>query len=596
MSSSLQLDESALRAIVDEVMRGLGGRAPAASAAPAAASKPAAAPSAPRSVSKGPRYGVFEDVNEACAAAQVAFEQLTEKGIAGRAKVIEIVKEMVTAKAVEWGKFEFEETKIGRLDHKIEKLQIVKLVPGVEWIKPYGLSGDHGITLEEHTPFGVVGAILTIDRKIVEVGRVFRLSGFALTRRILLPAILPAYVIALRSGLGLGWMFVVAAEFMGASEGLEWPEYSQATRDSLAVQLPGFGSASNPTDLTASAIGQEGAYERAVRTILTDPAVDVMIPVLTIASAADIRATARVAADSDKPVPILWTGCASDDPDLTHASLVSQGLAVYRDALSCLKAVRRTMDYAELRRRRAESRPSRPDGTDAQAARQLLGQADGPFSEHRSKALLACYGLPATRERLAGSAAQAADFAQELGSPAVLKVQSPDIPHKTEAGVIRLGLSGRAAVAAAYDEVMLAARTHRPDARIEGVLVQEMVTHAREMLVGVSHDPTFGPVITLGMGGIYVEVLKDAVFRLAPLSPQEARRALGELRAFRLLQGVRGQPAADIDALVDAVVRISWLAVDLGDCIAELDINPLSVLPAGRGVRMVDALVVPRQA
>ena len=166
MSSSLQLDESALRAIVDEVMRGLGGRAPAASAAPAAASKPAAAPSAPRSVSKGPRYGVFEDVNEACAAAQVAFEQLTEKGIAGRAKVIEIVKEMVTAKAVEWGKFEFEETKIGRLDHKIEKLQIVKLVPGVEWIKPYGLSGDHGITLEEHTPFGVVGAILPVTHSV----------------------------------------------------------------------------------------------------------------------------------------------------------------------------------------------------------------------------------------------------------------------------------------------------------------------------------------------------------------------------------------------------------------------------------------------
>jgi aldehyde dehydrogenase len=166
MSSSLQLDESALRAIVDEVMRGLGGRAPAASAAPAATSKPAAAPSAPRSGSKGPRYGVFEDVNEACAAAQVAFEQLTEKGIAGRAKVIEIVKEMVTAKAVEWGKFEFEETKIGRLDHKIEKLQIVKLVPGVEWIKPYGLSGDHGITLEEHTPFGVVGAILPVTHSV----------------------------------------------------------------------------------------------------------------------------------------------------------------------------------------------------------------------------------------------------------------------------------------------------------------------------------------------------------------------------------------------------------------------------------------------
>ncbi len=168
MSNSLQLDEAALRSVVEEVMRGLGGRVPSAPSAPAPAPRPASspAPSAPRSSSNGPRFGVFEDVKDACAAAHDAFDQLKEKGMAGRAKVIEIVKEMVTAKAVEWGKFEFEETKIGRLEHKVEKLQIVKLVPGVEWIKPYGLSGDHGITMEEHTPFGVVGAILPVTHSV----------------------------------------------------------------------------------------------------------------------------------------------------------------------------------------------------------------------------------------------------------------------------------------------------------------------------------------------------------------------------------------------------------------------------------------------
>ncbi|MDI1249475.1 MAG: aldehyde dehydrogenase EutE [Lacunisphaera sp.] len=165
MSTPLQLDESAIRAVVEEVMRGLG-RAPAPSSAPAPGAAPAARPSAPIPRRSGPRFGVFEDVNEACAAAQSAFEQLKEKGVTGRAKVVEIVKEMVTAKAVEWGKFEFEETKIGRLEHKIEKLQIVRLVPGVEWIKPYGLSGDHGITMEEHTPFGVVGAILPVTHSV----------------------------------------------------------------------------------------------------------------------------------------------------------------------------------------------------------------------------------------------------------------------------------------------------------------------------------------------------------------------------------------------------------------------------------------------
>lgn len=171
MSPPLQLDEQALRAVVDDVMRSLG-RSPVLSPAPAP-SAPQAAPAAAAKTSassrvqaKGGRFGVFEDVNDACAAAHSAFEQLKEKGVAGRAKVVEIVKEMVTAKVVEWGKYEFEETKIGRLEHKIEKLQIVKLVPGVEWIKPYGLSGDHGITMEEHTPFGVVGAILPVTHSI----------------------------------------------------------------------------------------------------------------------------------------------------------------------------------------------------------------------------------------------------------------------------------------------------------------------------------------------------------------------------------------------------------------------------------------------
>ncbi len=169
MSNTLQLDEQALRAVVEDVMRSLGrspvlspARAPSAPV-PAVAKIGGAPPAVRRS---GPRHGVFEDVTEACAAAHAAFEQLREKGVAGRAKVVEIVKEMVTAKAAEWGKFEFEETKIGRLEHKIEKLQIVKLVPGVEWIKPYGLSGDHGITLEEHTPFGVVGAILPVTHSV----------------------------------------------------------------------------------------------------------------------------------------------------------------------------------------------------------------------------------------------------------------------------------------------------------------------------------------------------------------------------------------------------------------------------------------------
>ncbi len=162
MSANHPLDEQAIRTIVEDVMRGLG-RAPAV-AASASEPKFSAAPSAPRS--RGPRFGVFDDVKEACAAAQVAFEQLRNKGVAGRAKVVEIVKDLCTRNAKVWGKFEFDETKIGRLEHKIAKLEIVKLVPGVEWLQPRGMSGDHGITMEEHAPFGVVGAVLPVTHSI----------------------------------------------------------------------------------------------------------------------------------------------------------------------------------------------------------------------------------------------------------------------------------------------------------------------------------------------------------------------------------------------------------------------------------------------
>ena len=167
MSATLQLDEQALRTIVEDVMRGLG-RSPVVSPAPAPAPSVSSTPVPTSSPVRrgGRKLGVFDDVKEACAAAQDAFEQLKTKGIAGRAKVVEIVKQLCTDKAAEWGKFEFEETKIGRLEHKIEKLQIVKLVPGVEWLQPRGLSGDHGITLEEHTPFGVVGAVLPVTHSV----------------------------------------------------------------------------------------------------------------------------------------------------------------------------------------------------------------------------------------------------------------------------------------------------------------------------------------------------------------------------------------------------------------------------------------------
>ena len=215
------------------------------------------------------------------------------------------------------------------------------------------------------------------------------------------------------------------------------------------------------------------------------------------------------------------------------------------------------------------------------------------MTEQTAKQVLTHYGVRVTRESLATSEEMAMAQWANIKSPIALKIVSPDILHKTEAQAIRLNLNSKESVAQAYREIIAAALNYRADAKIEGVLVQEMVGQSHEMFVGMVRDPTFGAVMTFGLGGIYVEVLKDLVFRLAPLSRADILEALNELHAMKLLQGVRGQTPADIDALVDCIERVSWLAADCSDNIAEIDINPLCVLAAGQGVRVVDALVIP---
>jgi acetyltransferase len=174
----------------------------------------------------------------------------------------------------------------------------------------------------------------------------------------------------------------------------------------------------------------------------------------------------------------------------------------------------------------------------------------------------------------------------------VLKIVSPDIQHKTEIGAVRTGLADDGAVAAAFRDVMAAAQQRRPQARLEGVLVQEMISAAAvEVMVGVLRDPGFGPLVVFGSGGVLVELVEDTSLRLAPLSRRDAEEMVAETRTARLLQGFRGRPAADTEALIDALLRVSRLAVDLGDLIAAIDINPLMVLPQSQGVRAVDVLV-----
>jgi acetyltransferase len=205
--------------------------------------------------------------------------------------------------------------------------------------------------------------------------------------------------------------------------------------------------------------------------------------------------------------------------------------------------------------------------------------------------VLKAYGFNVPRSRLAATPEEAVDIAEEFGYPVVMKIASPDILHKTDVGGVKVNLRSAGDVRDAFDLMIYRAGRYVPGARVWGCQVQEMVHGGREVLLGMSRDPQFGPLVAFGLGGIYVEALKDVSFRVAPFSPREADEMIREIRAYRLLEGVRGEAPADHMAMVDALLRISQLVTDFPE-IVELDINPLMVFEEGRGAMAIDMRLV----
>ena len=385
---------------------------------------------------------------------------------------------------------------------------------------------------------------------------------------------------------------------MGADQGIDWAEYSTETQAVLTSMLPGYGSKIlNPSDLTSLATGEPAMFSRALNTIASDPNIDAVAPIFAFVTRQQIESGVQFVLDCPKPAAMIWVGACTDDAAPTAEDLVAAGVPVYRDALPCLRSLRAAMDFGQRvsAYRQKTDVPQRPAGISVQAARdKLVGQV-GTLTEREAKLVLAEYGFPVTRERLARTPDEAVVFAREISGNVALKIDSTDIPHKTDAGAVRLGLQGDDAVHRGYVEVMEAARRHAPDARINGVLVQEMVPQGVEMMLGVISDPVFGPVVAAGLGGIHIEVLRDVSYRVAPVTPADARAMVNELRGYKVLEGVRGMPPRDIESLCDLIVRLSWFAHDFRKEIAEVDINPLVVMPSGKGARVVDALIVKEQ-
>jgi acetate---CoA ligase (ADP-forming) len=384
-----------------------------------------------------------------------------------------------------------------------------------------------------------------------------------------------------RSG-GAGALMADRAEELG----LEVAMLGADTTQALKTVVPAFGSTANPVDITAQGLVDPSIMRRSLEILLADPGVDIAVVWLAFTEKhADItvQTFAEVKARTTKPFIVSWVGI----PEAALLKMREHGIAALRGAEPAVDAAAALVRYGQARRNWQADAPARAALTLPQLALPAGAGAVGTIAAQR---LLEQCGVLTVRCALARSADEAVAVAERLGYPVALKIDSPDIPHKTEVDGVRLGLANAQAVRAAHAAVMAGVQRRRPEARIEGVAVQAMARGEVELVVGLQNDAAFGPVVMVGMGGIHIEVLRDVVFRQAPVTPAEAGRMLDELRGRALLDGVRGRPGVNRGLLTDMVSAVSRFGAAAGARLRECDLNP--VLAGPDGAVAVDWLVV----
>jgi acetyltransferase len=389
-----------------------------------------------------------------------------------------------------------------------------------------------------------------------------------------------------------GGISSLTADMLGVS-GLTLPALTERARNGINGIIRESGWAANPSDVTGYARRDE--FVQIMDYMIEEPEVGTLV----VASAGAGNQVAQVVAlrnRTDKNVAYFWTGSRFDDKTLP--TLKAANVPIFYSPETLARGLRNLIGYHAWRdSRQADPSGAMPTRTAAHEAvrKQLAASTHSTLSESESKSAIAAWDIAITRQALATSVEEAVDAAKRIGYPVALKVDSPDIPHKTEAGVVRLNVGDGAALRAGYTEIMANARRHAPQARITGVLVQEMVTGGVEVIVGVKHDAQMGAMLVFGTGGVMVEVYSDVAIRHCPITHAEALRMIDAVNGARLLRGDRGKPDADIDALARVLTRVSHMAVHLEDMLAELDINPLMVLPEGQGAKAADALLLLRK-
>ncbi|MBN1566171.1 MAG: acetate--CoA ligase family protein [Anaerolineae bacterium] len=376
--------------------------------------------------------------------------------------------------------------------------------------------------------------------------------------------------------------------------GMELARLEVETIQKLEEFLPEAASAANPVDVLGDATSER--YAPAIEIVAQDPNVDGIICIVTPQAMTDIVETANAVGQLSQRLdkPILGAFMGGERAKAGEDVLASYKIPNYKFPEQAAKAFAAMRDYIVARDRPDPEYVSFDVDKDKVAEVFKHARSEGRVSvgEAEARAVAEAYGLRLPQSELAATAEEAVQIASKIGYPVVLKIASPDILHKTDVGGVKVDLRSASDVRDAFDLMVYRANRYVPDARIWGCLVQEMVSLSGiEVLVGMSKDPQFGPLVTFGLGGILVEALKDVTFRVAPFGKQDAEEMLDEIRAHSLLAGVRGRPPADREAMIDTLLRINQLVTDFPE-IVEMDINPLMVYEKGQGAITLDMRLV----
>jgi acetyltransferase len=383
---------------------------------------------------------------------------------------------------------------------------------------------------------------------------------------------------------------IMAADAIEQS-GLQVSSLAGGTASSLASKLPPAASVGNPIDVLGDA--DPGRYVAAVNAAQDDPAVDAIIVILTPQAMTRPAETARAIAAANRRVkPILVSFMGGQDVMPGRKELVTSDLPDYESPERAVAALRAMCDYAAWLRRppRIVTRFPVNRRRVERIIHRHLKTGESQIGEAAAKEILRAYDFNVQPGQLAATAAEAIEAAGKIGYPVAMKIASPDVIHKSDFGGVKLDLNSPTAVRDAYDLMMMRVAERVPGARIHGVYVEKMCRKGREVILGMTRDPQFGPMLMFGLGGIFVEVMKDVTFHIAPITEDEARQMLESTKSFALLKGVRGEAGVDFDAIATSLQRISQLVTDFPE-IAEMDINPFIVAPPGRVSVAADARI-----